>query len=177
MKTIMLWFFSIVLSISVYAGENQFEKDSLTDDLLDNLVGIWDVTAVVHGQSFKLKMDVSWVANHQYLKVHEISDEVVPWLGGTLYEENMFIGYNHAHKRYVIMEISVEGSDGYEGYCYAVRYNKQLKLTKNDENGNPFGVQTMDWDSSGKTWTIQAKLIENGKEGQVVIEKKAVPAK
>lgn len=120
-------------------------------------------------------MEVKWVVNHQYLRVYEKSVEIVPWMG-IHYESEIFIGYNHAKKRYVVMEISVEGSDPpYEGFCYAERINNQLKLNKkNAADGKPFGTQTFTWDSTTETWTIQARLVENGKEGEVMLEQKLV---
>ena len=50
------------------------------DDLLNNLVGKWDVTAIAHGEKFTLNLEAEWVMNHQYLHIHFKSHEVVPWL-------------------------------------------------------------------------------------------------
>ena len=79
------------------------------DDLLDRFVGKWEVSAVVHGQKFMLDREAEWVLNHQYLRVHEKSREVVPWLK-VPFERVLFIGYNPRSKKYVVQEMTVHGA-------------------------------------------------------------------
>jgi hypothetical protein len=43
------------------------------DDLLDRLVGQWNVTGIVHGELSKQKPEAEWVLNHQFLRVIEKS--------------------------------------------------------------------------------------------------------
>jgi hypothetical protein len=120
-------------------------------------------------------MEVEWVVNHQYFKIYEKSVEVLPWLNAR-YEENMFIGYNRAYKRYVVQEIRVEGCTGpYEGFCYASRKNNEIKLVKKDgRTGDAFATQTFIWEPALKSWKIEARMVKDGKEGETVLEQKLV---
>src|SRR5687768_17166891 len=96
------------------ASTGQVAKDGsdarFYDALLDQLVGKWDVSAVVNGQKFTLDREAEWVMDHQYLRLHEKSREVIPWLK-VPFERTIFIGYNHDSKRYLVYELTVHGGD------------------------------------------------------------------
>ena len=49
------------------------------DDLLNQLVGKWDVTSIAHGSPFTAVFEAAWVMNHQYLHIHFKSHEIIPW--------------------------------------------------------------------------------------------------
>src|SRR5215831_5632052 len=74
-------------------------KATFHDDVLDRLVGKWDVTGIVHGSPSTQTIDAEWVLNHQFLRVYEKSLENV---AGTNvpYEGLYFVGYDHTDKRY-----------------------------------------------------------------------------
>jgi hypothetical protein len=78
------------------------------DDLLDNLAGKWNLTAVAHGSPFTCVLNADWVLNHQHLHIYLKSNEVVPWIDVPM-EFEYFIGYSKSNKRYVVQEMSVFG--------------------------------------------------------------------
>jgi hypothetical protein len=117
------------------------------DDLLNNLVGKWEVSATVYGQKFSLEREAEWVMNHQYLRIHEKSREVVPWLKEP-FERTIFIGYNHHAKRYLVYELTVHGADGPlqpEGFSYGDRKGNELKVVIK-KGSEPFTIQRFTWE-------------------------------
>ena len=146
------------------------------DDLLDRFVGKWEVSAVVHGQKFTLDREAEWVLSHQYLRVHEKSREVVPWLK-VPFEQVLFVGYNHRSKRYVVHEMSVHGADvpfEPEGFAYASRTGDEL--TVEYMNGTEvFARARWTWDRTSSTWHTQGRPVIAGKEQEPHLD--AVAAK
>src|SRR5262245_52335136 len=74
------------------------------DDLLDSLVGKWQLTRTIRGTQVHNTVEVEWVLNHQFLRVH-MKDTAVP----SQYEAMVFIGYDNASERYVPHWIDVFG--------------------------------------------------------------------
>src|SRR5258706_4513004 len=102
MKLASFLFIAVLLYISPFA---QNSKDTIDgrfhDDLLNHLVGKWNVTAIAHGSMFTSDLDADWVLNHQYLLIHLKSHEIIPWWHVKM-EYYEYIGYNHYQKRYTI---------------------------------------------------------------------------
>jgi len=148
------------------------------DDLLNNLVGKWDVSATVHGQKFTLEREAEWVMSHQYLRIYEKSREVIPWLK-VPFERTIFIGYNHQSKRYVVYELTVHGADGPfqpEGFSYGDRTGNELKmvLTKGSE---VVIIQRFIWEPASGTWRFQGRRMIDGKEQEPHVDQQAVRTK
>ena len=148
------------------------------DDLLDRFVGKWEVSAVVYGPKFTLDREAEWVLSHQYLRVHEKSREVVPWLK-VPFERVLFIGYNHRRKRYVVQEMTVHGADvpfEPEGLAYASRTGDEL--TFEIKNGTEVVIRgRWTWDRASSTWHIQGRRVIAGKEQEPHLDQRAVAAK
>jgi hypothetical protein len=159
----------------------QTVRDTTTrfhDDLLNNLVGKWDVSATVHGQKFTLDREAEWVMNHQYLRIYEKSREVIPWLK-VPFERTIFIGYNHRSKRFVVYELTVHGADvphEPEGFYYAERAGNELKaiLTKGSE---VVANQRFIWEPESKSWRFQGRRVIDGNEQEPNVDQKAVRTK
>jgi hypothetical protein len=148
------------------------------DDLLDRFVGKWEVSAVVYGQKFTLDREAEWVLHHQYLRLHEKSREVIPWLK-VPFERLIFIGYNHRSKRYVVQEMTVHGADvpfEPEGFAYASRTGDEL--TVDIKNGAEVAIRgRWTWDRASGTWRIQASRVIAGKEQEPHLDQRAVAAR
>ena len=148
------------------------------DDLLDHLLGKWNVTSVAHGFSSTAVIEAEWVLNHQYLRYHFIGNDTIPWIHKPM-EIECFVSYNHNSKRYVILGMSVFGVDDFEGFCYAYRNGNELKLIQKGNNeADPTNIQRWTWDPTSNSWTIQSRPeIASGKEGEVFLDMKLVAAK
>ena len=175
MTLITLFVFLAPCSFAQTAGDT---TRRFYDDLLDHFVGKWDVSATVHGQKFTLDRETEWVMDHQYLRIHEKSREVIPWLK-IPFERTIFIGYNHGSKRYLVYELTVHGGDvphEPEGFYYAERTGNELKmvLTKGSE---VVGKSQFTWDPVSRFWYFQGRMMIAGKEQEPHIYQKAVVAK
>jgi hypothetical protein len=147
------------------------------DDLLNNFVGKWDVSATVHGQKFTLEREAEWIINHQYLRIHEKSHEVIPWLN-VQFERTIFIGYNPRSKRYLVYELTVHGGDvphQPEGLYYAERRGNELKMVTTKGSEVVANVQ-FTWDPASSSWHFQARRVIAGKEQEPHVEQKAIRA-
>ncbi|WP_426671506.1 hypothetical protein ACPPVU_09735 [Mucilaginibacter sp. McL0603] len=179
MKKICLLLLLALFTIQTFA---QTREDTtgwrFHDDLLDNLVGQWYGTSIVHGGSFTLNFDAKWVLNHQYVRVRFKSREVVPWLK-IPFEEDLFLGYNHTTKRYVAHEMTVHGSDGlYEGFSYAYRTGNEIKLVKKvGANPDTLNLQRFIWEPATHAWQMTSGLLIAGKEGEPFVDMKLIAVK
>lgn len=174
---------AIVLALCVTpAALAQVDEDGsdhrFYDDLLDHFVGKWDVSATVHGEKFTLDRDVEWVLSHQYLRIHEKSREIIPWLK-VPFERTIFIGYNHGSKRYVVYELSVHGGDvphEPEGFYYADRTGNELRIVTT-RGSEVFSNARFTWEPESGSWRFQDRPVVAGKEQEPSIDQKAVRAK
>ncbi len=144
------------------------------DDLLNHFVGTWNVSGVVHGMQFQnLKLEATWVMNHQYLQIHEKGTDTVPFIKMP-WEAMFIIGYNHNSSRYVFYEFSVRGIDEpWEGFSYATRIGNKLKVSSkisSDEFINQYFI----WEPASKSWHLEIRLEKAGKEGQPYLDLTAV---
>ncbi|MEJ7681795.1 MAG: hypothetical protein WKG06_28905 [Segetibacter sp.] len=127
------------------------------DDLLDHLVGKWNITSVAHGFSSTAVFEAKWVLNHQFLHYHLKSNEVIPWIHKPM-EIECFISYNHNSKRYVVLGMSVFGVDDFEGFSYGDRNANELKIIQKGNNeADPTNIQryTLGTDIQYMDYSIQ----------------------
>lgn len=174
---------AIVLALCVApVSFAQVDKDGrdrrFYDDLLDHLVGKWEVDATVHGQKFTLHREAEWVMSHQYLRIYEKSREIIPWLKAP-FERTLFIGYNHRSKRYIVYELTVHGGDvphEPEGFYYAERKGNELKMDMT-KGAEVVGYSRFIWEPASGSWRFQGGRVIAGKEQEPSVDQKAVAAK
>jgi hypothetical protein len=178
MKQVYFLFITALLYMPVFAQTAEDTTDGrFHDDLLNHLVGKWDITSIAHGSPFTSDLEAAWVMNHQHLRIHLKSHEIIPWWHVQMeYEE--FIGYNKSSKRYVVHGMSIEpyDYDPSEGFCYGYRTGNEFKTVAK------FGfdsliVQRFTWDPASLSWSIKSNWVIAGKEGEVFLDMKLVAAK
>lgn len=178
MKRSITTLFWVLIFLFTHAQSTKDTTDKrFYDDLLDHLVGKWDVSATVHGQKFTLYREAEWVMDHQYLRIYEKSREIIPWLK-VPFERTIFIGYNHRSKRYIVYELTVHGGDvphEPEGFYYGERMDNELKmaLTRGSE---VVAYQRFTWEPASGSWRFQGGRIINGKEQKPNVDQKAIRA-
>lgn len=158
-----LLMFLCVLLIAAAAETQDQIRDApnaiFHDDLLDQLVGKWTVTGMVHGARSRQAIEADWVLNHQFLRVYEKSVENV---AGTNvpYEGILFIGYDNESKRYVAHLMNVFGGRDSNSIGYGQRRGNEIKLVfRGSESAL---VSRFIWRPEDKTWRI-VSLPENVK--------------
>jgi len=177
MKKLFVSLFSFLIILLAQAQSPEDTTDGrFRDELLNNLVGKWDVTATVHETKFTLDLDAEWVLDHQYLEIHWKSHQVVPWLK-IPFEEICFVGYNRLYKRYFVHEVSVHGGGGsYEGFCYAYKTGNEIKFVMLPDSDKTM-EQRFIWEPKTKSWSIVSRQIVDGKEGEPYIVMKLTARK
>jgi len=102
------------------------------DNLLDTLVGRWDVTGKIAGQSIRHLCEVDWVLNHQFLRVHFIDvdsrkpqDQREKGHQHPPYEAIVFVGYDNMSERYVVHWLDIFGGRFSEALGFGERENSE----------------------------------------------------
>ncbi len=177
MKHLYCLFITTLVTITSFAQNAEDTTDHrFHDDLLDHLVGKWDVNGIVHGMQFQhLSLEATWIMNHQYLQIHEKGTDTVPFIKMP-WEAMFLIGYNHNSRRYVFYELSVRGVDEpYEGFSYASRSGNELKVSSKISS-DEFIIQYFIWQPSSNSWHLESRIKKDGKEGEPYLDLKAISA-
>src|SRR5271157_1820205 len=108
------------------------------DNLLDGLVGRWNVTGNIAGQSIRHFCESDWVLNHQFLRVHFMDVESRRNQGQQdnkehqhpPYEAMVFIGYDNMSERYVVHWLDIFGGRFSVALGFGERENNEsIKFT------------------------------------------------
>jgi hypothetical protein len=170
-----------LISISSFAQTTEDTTDwRFHDDLLNNLVGKWDLNGIVYGRADTEMLEAEWVLNHQYLRIHEKSKEDIPEINGP-FETEFFIGFNRNSERYIVHEMNVCGNTVCEGFYYASRTGNEIKLEKKTDSLIS-SIQRFTWEPASGSWHIEIRLVRDidgnlvnkGKEGESVVNLKAL---
>ncbi len=179
LKTFVQTISALLLMLIAPASFSQNVGDTtdgrFNNQLLNHLVGKWDVEAIVHDEKFTIDLEAEWVMNHQYLHIHLKSREVVHWLK-VPYESEFFFGYNRSNKRYTVHEMSVFGDDGpYEGFCYGYQAGNEFKIVKKWAGSDTLTIQRFTWKPDSKSWHIDMRQQIDGKEAESIVFMKLKP--
>ena len=75
-------YFSFIAALIATTSFTQSAEDTVNgqfhDDLLDHLVGKWNITSIAHGFSSTAVLEAEWVLNHKFLHYHLKSNEAIP---------------------------------------------------------------------------------------------------
>jgi hypothetical protein len=119
----------------------------LKDELLDNLVGDWNIHRKFKTRTTESTARAEWVLNHQFLLI-QMKDVNLP----PQYEANIYVGYDNASDRYVAHWIDVFGGRFSETLGYGTRNGNSIKFVFEYPDG-PF-LNKFTWDSGKKSWTF-----------------------
>ena len=177
MKKIYLFLVAASVYLPAFAQAIEDTTDGrFHDDLLNHLVGHWNVTSTAHGSPFTGVFEASWKLNHQFFYFHSKSNEVIPWWKVQM-EYEVFIGYNHYAKRYVVHGLSIEGDeDRSEGFAYGYRNGNEFKMLSKF-GGDSIISQRYIWEPSSGYWNIKSNLEIGGKVGETFLDMWLVPVK
>ena len=175
MKKLFILLLLVLTGTEMFAQNKQDSSDGrFHDDLLDRLVGTWNVSAVAHGFSSTGVITGEWVLNHQFFYLHFMGKDTIPWWHMPM-EYLQYFGYNTRAKRYTMHGLSIEGdADPSEGFGYAYRNGNELK-TVAKMSPDTSVIQRFTWQPGTNTWSIKSTTEIGGKEGrEVFLEMKLV---
>lgn len=137
-----------------FAGEAAAEQPTLQDALLDKLQGKWVITGAIAGEETVDDLDVAWVNQHQYLRLHEVSRGRRP-NGRPRYEATVYIGWNQPTAKYGIVWLDDFGGLSTQSVGLAPKAANRLAFVFTNPDGS-FTRTTMSFDpaSKGWSWTI-----------------------
>lgn len=172
MKISQTFTFIIALLLGAYSSLTAYSQDSADgsfhDDLLDHLVGQWEISAVAHGRPpDKGVLAVEWVFNHQFLRIYEKGTGNIPGMN-TPFEGMHFIGFDRTHQRYVSHLVCIRGGAA-DGLSYGSRTGNEIKLVYNM-------VQRFTWMPESHSWLIGSRSVKAGKEDEPFLEITATSA-
>jgi hypothetical protein len=117
------------------------------DPYLENMIGDWDLTRSVRGETVQNRVHVEWVLNHQFLQIH-MTDAAMP----PGYEALVLIGYSHADSEYVIHWCDVWGGK-YSSMGKGKRRGDDLEFVFSDPDGSFYNTFT--WEPKERGWTFR----------------------
>lgn len=141
----------------------------LQDDLLDHLVGKWDMTGSVHGRPTKQTFEAEWVLHHQFVRIYEKSEENIAGTT-TPFEALNFIGYDKKNRRYVFQSMSVWGGGAPDALVYGQRTGNEINFEVFVE-GKLEGNVRFIWQPESRTWHYVT-----GRTNNVAVELTSKPA-
>jgi len=139
----------LVVAATVMAQEKA--SQSFEDDLLDHLLGTWDVAGMVHGNPSKQTLQAEGVLHHQFLRVYEKSRENVAQTN-VPYEGVLFIGYDSTDKHYVTHLMNVFGGRDSETLGYGERKGNEIKFVFKAPDGSV--EEQFIWEADSKAWHL-----------------------
>lgn len=113
------------------------------DELLDQMVGLWNLTGEVRSQPIRETVFVQWAIDHQFLMIHRKQVEGP-------HESFTYIGYDNVSDRYVMHQLDSFGGRGSETLGYGVRSGDKIQFVFEYPSG-PYH-DTLSWDAKEKTW-------------------------
>ena len=142
--------FSAVVAAAVAQGPGAAAK--VDDPFLDNLVGHWDITRKIRDRTEKNTLDVDWVLQHRFLRLH-MKDVAEP----PRYEAIVMVGFDPERKRYVAHWTDNFGAQ-YSGVGYGKRAGDTIEFDYASDDGEHF-YNTFTWDPGSRGWRM---LLESG---------------
>jgi hypothetical protein len=151
-----------VASLFILSGvaAAQQPQPAFHDDLLDHFQGRWVLQGTIAGKNTTHDVENTWVLNHQYLQVHEVSREKKT-NGEPEYEAMPFIGWDQATNRYVCIWLDIWGGFSKFTAGYAPRTGDEIRFIFTD--GKDAFHTTFKYDRQTETWEWLMDSEENGK--------------
>jgi hypothetical protein len=181
-----------LLSSSIAFAQNQSADNpyaALQDDLLDHLVGKWDVSGTSHNTATSQTLEVDWVLNHQFIRIYQKSSENAR--GGSVpYEAMLMVGYDATSKNYVLHLMNIRGGRDARGIAFGRRTGNEISFAYFDmapsglNSAAPTIVDTalrpgirFTWEPDSKTWHIVFGRHDAKGDWQTVTDLSATQAK
>jgi hypothetical protein len=157
MKSLLVWAAMSLVMFGPAAARAQEKTESASsaiptktfqDALLDKMAGKWKLGGRFEGQPINHSVEVDWVLNHQFLRIHE-KDLNPAKPGEAAYEATLFVGYEPASKRYVAHWIDVFGG-GASTLGYGKLSGDAVEFLF-DYPGQPWRT-TFRWQPESRSW-------------------------
>jgi hypothetical protein len=158
------------------AGAVAAQRPPVNSPLLDHLVGRWLLQGTIAGRQTTHDITGEWVANHQYLRLHEVSREKAAD-GTPQYDAFIHIGWDEEKKVYPIIFLdNFWGIDSASIGAAAPKENELLFVWKDDKGATGFTNDFL-YDPKTDSWQwIMDNVVEGAHKGFGRVTLTRVPA-
>lgn len=129
--------------------------------LLDHLVGKWVMTGNTMGKPTTHDIEASWVLQHHYLRIREVSREKDA-KGQPQYEATVYLTWNQQAKQYHCTWIDVFGGSLEQELGFAENRENQIPFIFRNSKGNADFENDFNYDPKTDTWQWVLDNIADG---------------
>ncbi len=146
----------VVAVVLVPEASAQGPATSAPPALMDKMTGHWVLTGTIGKAQTTHDVDVDWVLNRQYIRIHEVSREKDA-SGGPAYEAWIYLVWDAKAREYAVMWLDNTAATNFapEGVGHAVPDGDRIPIVWKDADGG--GIRTtfaFDRAKDGWAWTI-----------------------
>ncbi|MEO1528532.1 MAG: hypothetical protein AAFX06_24185 [Planctomycetota bacterium] len=130
-------------------ADNSYDPKSL----LDKMTGDWVMKGTIAGSQVTHDVQVDWILNRQYLRIHEVSRETTTD-GKLEYEAWIHIAWDPKNSEYVVMWLDTTGTTNFaaEGVGHGKPRKDEIPFIWKFADGN--GIQnTFTYDRKNDAWS------------------------
>lgn len=133
------------------------------DKLLDHLAGKWVLEGAIAGKQTTHDIEATWLLNHEYLQIHEVSREKNP-AGSPAYEAIVLAGWDAKTQEYDLLWLDTTSGGGLSG--------RGIGRGKQSDDAIPFLIvispaeslhTTFKYDAKSDTWQWLIDDVSNGR--------------
>jgi len=152
-----------LLFVSLFSLSASAQQTSFRDSLLDHMTGEWLLHGTIMDQQTTHDVTAGWVLAHQYLQLHEVSDERDS-TGKPIYEAIVFLGWDKTASQYDCLWLDVTSGEGLTGKVigHGNRSGDSIPFLFNGTDGSIFHT-TFSYDRAKDTWQWIMDSEANGK--------------
>ena len=137
------------------------QRPPLNSPLLDHLAGQWVLQGTIAGKQTAHDISAEWVANHQYLRLHEVSrDKTVD--GNPQYDAFIHIGWDEQKNNYSIIWLDNFWGIAPESIGTAPPKESELLFLWKDEKGAVNFSNDLLYDKKTDSWLWIMDNVVNG---------------
>lgn len=154
---------TVILLCTLSSVTARAQRTTFQDTLLDQMTGSWVLHGTIDGVETTHDVEAEWVLAHQYMRIHEISQETDD-TGAPVYEAIVFIGWDEAQQEYQCLWLDVTGGGGLNGQAigHAKRETDRIGVLFKLSEGNLFHtIFVYDRPSHSWEWLMDSEV--NGK--------------
>ena len=151
----------ILLFVLLFVSAAAAQRPPVNSPLLDRLEGRWVLQGTIAGKPTTQDITAEWVANHQYLRLHEVSRDATPD-GKPQYDAFIHIGWDSDKKIYSIIWLDNFWGISPDAIGSAVpKDNELLFLWKNADGAVDFS-NDFRYDPKSDSWQWIMDNVVNG---------------
>lgn len=149
--------------VALFASVAAAQRPPVNSPLLDHLVGKWVLQGTIAGRQITHDITAEWVANHHYLRLHEVSRERTAD-GSPQYDAFIHIGWSERKKSYSIIWLDNFWGINPESIGTAASDENELRFLWKDEKGAVAFSNDFLYDAKNDSWQWIMDNVENGNE-------------